>query len=123
MENDEKYMQLAKDIMENYPEYSFCVRCIGWDYKKGSYLFLDEEDGKQYTVTVDQVAKALPKVKQLLADKKLFLDGIHSGDESFFDAGNWDSIATDAAVQIVLFNEVIDRITRDAKRRRSGYDC
>lgn len=101
------YEKLAHEIMENYPEYSFCVRCTGWDYDKGLYDFIDEEDGKHYQVTETQIAEALPKLRALIADEKLFFDGLHSGAESFMEGGNWDSISTDAAVQIVLFGEVI----------------
>ena len=103
----ENYTELAHEIMQNYPEYSFCVRCTGWDYDKGVYSFTDDEDGKAYTVTEAQIAEALPKLRALIADKKLFFDGLHSGAESFMDPCNWDSISTDAAVQIVLFGEVI----------------
>lgn len=99
--------QLAKDIMQNYPEYSFELICTGWDYETGEYLFEDPEDGKAYAVSENQVAEALPKLRQKLVNEKLFLAGLHSGDESFMDAGNWDSIATDAVVQIVIFGDVI----------------
>ncbi len=103
----EKYEQLAKEIMENYPEYSFCVTCVQYAYELGRFTFLDPETGKEYDVRTSQVAKALPKLREKMAEKKLFFDGLHSGAESFFDAGNWDSISTDAAVQMVIFKDVI----------------
>lgn len=100
-------MALAKSIMESYPEASFCLYCTGWDYKNGIFDFVDEENGKTYKVTHNMVAKALPKVRAMLADKKLFLYGLNSGKESFFDPCNWDSIASDAVVQVALFGNVI----------------
>jgi hypothetical protein len=102
-----KYQALARDIMQNYPEYSFCVRCIGWDYQHGKYLFVDDEAGREYPITEEQIAEALPKVRQMIAEKKLFFDGLNSSDESFMDGCHWDSISTDAVVQVVLFGEVI----------------
>lgn len=103
----EKYEQLAKEIMENYPEYSFCFTCVNFDYANGQFTFMDPETGKEYEVKTSQVAEALPLLRNEIADKKLFFDGLHSGAESFFDAGNWDSISTDAAVQMVIFKDVI----------------
>src|SRR3990172_989385 len=102
-----EYDTLAAEIMPNYPEYSFCVTCTSYDYKAGIYGFVDEETGKQYTITTAQIAEVVPKLRAMIAEKKLFLDGLHSGEESFFEAGNWDAIATDAAVQLVMFGDVI----------------
>lgn len=104
---EQLYEQLAKEIMENYPEYSFCVHCTSFNYALGLFDFLDPETGKGYTVSTAQVAEALPLLRKLIAEKKLFFAGLHSGAESFFDAGNWDSISTDAAVQMVIFKDVI----------------
>jgi hypothetical protein len=103
----EKYKALASDIMQNYPEANFCVRCTGWDYTKGKYLFVDDEDGREYPITEEQVAEALPKVRQMMLEGKLFFAGLDASDQTFFDGCAWDSISTDAVVQLVLFGEVI----------------
>ena len=103
----EKYRKLASDIMQNYPEANFCVRCIGWDYKNGKYLFVDDEAGREYPITEEQIAEALPKVRQMMAERKLFFYGLDSSEEHFMDGCNWDSISIDAVVQVVLFGEVI----------------
>ena len=107
----EKYKALASDIMQNYPEANFCVRCTGWDYKKGKYLFVDDEvedeAGREYPITEKQVAKALPKVRQMILEGKLFFAGLDASDQTFFDGCHWDSISIDAVVQVVLFGEVI----------------
>jgi len=53
-------MKMAKDIMENYPEYSSpTLVCTEWSYEGGLFLFYDEEEDKQHLVTHSDVAAAL----------------------------------------------------------------
>ncbi len=78
MDAHTQYAQLANDIMENYPEYSFCLTCTRWNYEKHTYDFFDEETGKTHTVTEDQVSLALPKLRQLMKDGKLHFEGMNA---------------------------------------------
>ena len=100
------YDDLAKDIMENYPEYSFCLICEGWNYTKGVFSFRDPEDGRKYKVTTRMIAEILPKMSGLIEDSKLHFYGMGTR-EQFMDACSWDAISTDAAVQIAIFGKVI----------------
>lgn len=105
---DEKLEALAKDLMDNYPEYSSgnCLHCVEYNYKEGKFKFVDVEEDKEYHITTSDVAKALPK----------FIDGIIKGKWKFcgfdgttvlnLDGGDYDSYATDAVVQLVIFNDI-----------------
>lgn len=102
----QKMLELAYDIMCNYPEYSFCLKCIGWKYSKGVFIFYDDEEDKRHVVTTNQIAeKGLPKfIEMVLAGK---CKGLGISAENVLDAGQYDSIATDAVVQLTIFGEVI----------------
>jgi hypothetical protein len=101
-----KMMELAYDIMCNYPEASFCLKCTSWKYSKGIFKFYDEEEDKEYTVTTQQIAeKGLPLFINGLLNKTWYFDGMAAGD--LLDAGSYDSGATDGVVQCVIFGDVI----------------
>lgn len=114
---DGEILQLAKDIMDNMPEYAMNLRCVGWKYEKGVFLFEelgeDEEelDGegkpKRYTVTVEEIAaKGLKTfIERTLKGTYHFcgLDGL----QELLDAGCYDAPAVDAIVQLTIFEDII----------------
>jgi|GEM_PF-5626658 len=94
---------MAKDIMENYPEYSSSyLLCDKWDYDNGIFRFYDTEEDKRYTVTLSDVAAALPKFERLVLEGRLKFYELELG-----DVGSYDAFVTDAIVQIAIFGEVI----------------
>ena len=105
---DEKLRKLANDIMENYPEYSSSyLQCVSWKYKEGKFKFINDEDGKTYTVTTEQVEKALPKFIQGVFENKWKFCGLSADNILEFDAGDWDADIIDGVVQLVIFNDII----------------
>ena len=104
----EKMMELAYDLMCNYPEASSgnCLKCEGWRYKKGIFKFYDEEEDKDYTVTTQEVAeKGLPIfINRLLEGKG---KGFGIAAEDALDPCSYDAYSTDAVVQCVIFGDVI----------------
>lgn len=110
---DEQLLELAKEVIQNYPEYSFCLQCIGWNYEKGILKFEDEEeddDGNpiEYTVTVKEIAtKGLPLFINAVLKGEIFLDGMEDGLKSIMDPCCWDAISTDALIQFTIFGKVI----------------
>lgn len=105
--SQEKLKEMANEVMENYPEYSSpSLQCIDWNYKAGIYKFLDTDNGKEYTVTVDQIAKAIPSfIEKNLSGKYNLFRGLNSVD--IMDTGNWDADAIDGVVQETIFGDVI----------------
>jgi hypothetical protein len=114
---DGEILQLAKDIMDNMPEYSMNLRCVGWKYEKGVFLFeelgeddeeLDDEGKpKRYTVTVEEIAaKGLKMFIERTLKGTYHFDGIH-GLQELLDAGCYDAPAVDAIVQLTIFEDII----------------
>ena len=68
------YKEIAEEIMLNYPEYSYCLICTGWDYKRGIYKFYDEEENKTYTVKLKDITVAVKKFINGIAENKWFFD-------------------------------------------------
>ena len=98
--NDE---QLIREVMENYPEASFCLTCIGWDYDKVEYDFVDEEDGSEYTLDLPKLLVGMTKLKSEIG--KSINRNCWAGE--FDDPCSWDSTCIDALVQCSIFGEVI----------------
>lgn len=109
---DGQLLDLAKEVIQNYPEYSFCLQCVGWNYEKGVLIFEDEEEDdngkpKRYGVTVEEIAaKGLPLFIKAVVEKRLFLDGVETI-EQIMDPCCWDAISTDALIQLTIFGKVI----------------
>lgn len=110
---EKQLIELANDIMENYPEYSFCLDCVGWKYEKGVFVFEDqeeeEEDGtpKRYTVTTLEIAaKGLPLFIQGVVSGKYHFCGVESLDNAL-DPCCYDSPSLDAVVQLTIFGDII----------------
>ena len=105
---DEKIRQLAKDIMDCYPEYSSpSLQCVSWKYKDEKFKFVDVEEDKEYTVTIDDVVKAIPVFIIGVMTGKWKFYGLSSDNILELDAGNWDADVVDAVVQLVIFKDVI----------------
>lgn len=104
---EEKLQEMAKEVMENYPEYSSpSLRCTSWKYDAGIFKFLDTDSGKEYTVTTAQVAKAIPSfIEKNLSGKYNLFRGLDS--VAVMDTGNWDADAVDGLVQETIFGDVI----------------
>jgi len=180
------YLQLAKDVMENYPEYSFCMICTEFSYEgEGRFKFHDQEtlgaeftcyacgkdaadepggslyhshplsdckgsDGQPWAdvalclcsscadatkdmTTVDQFMDYKASVAQHVEETDertglklwtvtyasfakglelyhlMIQNGKWRGDApaSFYDAGDWDAVMADVALQLSIFGEVI----------------
>lgn len=106
-------LELAKGIMQNYPEYSFCLQCIGWKYEKGVYLFEDEEEDeegkpKRYTVTVEEIAaRGLPLFIKGHLEGKYHFCGFEGGLPALRDGCSYDCPSVDAVVQLTIFGDII----------------
>jgi CxxC motif-containing protein len=108
-------LQLAKDILESYPEYSESMVCTSWNYEKGEFVFVDAESEynpekgtfrKIYNITNQQVADALPKFFiEILTGKSKFA-GMTTL-ENLMDAGQYDAYITDALIQKTALGEII----------------
>ena len=123
MKRIEHDRDIAKDVMQNFPEASICVHCHGWDYNKGDGddwklyfdpdLELTEEDyiipmsvnalgNDSYIVTLDMVMKALIIFRELMDNKILHCYGANQNDPE-----TWDAVVYDAIIQIALFGSVL----------------
>ena len=117
-----KAVKLAYEIMQSYPEYgSEWIHCSKYDYgmnadmerqvKQATYTFKvsdQESDCEEYetrTITPEDVAEAVPTLLDLVKGKKIHLCGLTSN--SFWDAGCWDSEATDALLQVYFYGETV----------------
>ena len=91
--------------MQNYPEYSFCLKCAKWDYKNVQFVFVDEEEDKIYKVDRPMLKNGLKTLRSSIGKP----GGVSSKcwDGAIEDAGNWDSVCTDALVQCAIFGKVI----------------
>lgn len=100
-------MVLAKEVMQNYPEYSApYLQCSNWKYALGEFTFIEEADDDEpvtHLVTYPIFAKGLELFHLMIECQKW--RGIKPDD--FFDAGDWDADTTDCALQFALFGEVI----------------
>ena len=101
--------ELATYLMENMPECSLNLDCISYNYDQGVFKFFDYEENKKYTVTVDDVAKVLPKFLSGLGSKWNFygLKKPSSSDTADDIAGDFDADAIDGLIQLVIFGEII----------------
>lgn len=98
------YVKLAEEVMQNYPEYSsLSLQCTDWNYEGGRYLFEEDTESVEHVVTHASMAKGLELYHLMIQN------GQWRGDkpDDFWDAGAWDAITTDIALQLSLFGEVI----------------
>ncbi len=99
--------QLIKEMMENYPEAGsiYCLKCLGWDYKKMEFSFIDEEEDKKYEVNLKKLQTGLNKFLKIIEDGKYFNNGVVPNLLS--EGYDYDSQDCDALVQCAIFGEVI----------------
>lgn len=99
---------IVKSIMENMPEASLSMDCVGWKYEEWRYKFRDQEDGTLFTLDKEKLLATFPL---LFSDK--FPKGLTpppcSTDSKTWD--EWlcqsDASTFDAFVQLACFGEVI----------------
>lgn len=127
------FAPIVREVVRSYPESSFCLRCIGWQYEEMIFTFLDEEvttdpvnveretvrvptfTGEdmtsQYTVReADFIrgAKLLAaEVDKRVAEKSGSQPYGFAGSAAMVDPCNWDAISLDAMTQMAVFGEVI----------------
>jgi hypothetical protein len=107
---DKLIKKTISSIMENFPEASYggSLRCIGWNYQKMQFDFVDGETDKKYLVDEPKLLKAF---KLTMTDKwpKGCTPIPLSTSASRWD--DWlcqsDAIDYDAFVQLAVFGEVI----------------
>jgi hypothetical protein len=98
--------KLINEVMESYPEASFCLQCISWKYKECRFVFQDQETGKEHLVTLDMLRKGLQLTLEAFSKGKFPGVAKHVM-PNFQDAGNWDATAADILVQYSIFGEVM----------------
>ena len=103
--------KIVRDIMDNCPECSSGLTCIGYKYKEMLFTFVDEEDGKKIVLDKAKLMAAFPL---LFTDKYPKGCGPRPPLVNHDDKGEWDtwlcdSDATsfDAFIQLAAFGEVI----------------
>lgn len=84
-----------KEMMENYPEAGrgMGLFCHGWDYDKVEFSFHDEEEDKEYEVTLPMLQKGMAL---LLKEKPQLLN----------EDCDYDAYDCDELVQYAVFGEV-----------------
>lgn len=97
---------LIDDIMASYPEAGqYQMRCLSWNYKACSFLFIDETTGKKYSLSRHKLERAFKRLMQdIMAGK---LPGLGITLDNFQDAGNWDCYASDALIQMACLGDVV----------------
>lgn len=94
----------VRELFNNFPEHAQCLVCTGWDYEKFLFDFIDEEDGKKYTVTLPMALEAFDKLCAEIEAGKLKFD---LPADYKTDTCYWDCWPIDALAQMAIFGEVI----------------
>ena len=63
--------KLLRNVMENFPEASFCLRCTSWNYDGCEFAFHDDEEDKLHIVTLPKLQEGLKIMCKLMIDGKL----------------------------------------------------
>ncbi len=98
--------QLIKEAMENYPEAGrgSSLICVGWDYEKVEFDFVDDETEKQHKVNIESLKEGLKRLLKIIEEGKYFNCGVAP---NLLSKGyDWDAQDYDALVQCALFGEV-----------------
>lgn len=113
--------EIACEVTQNLPECCMSLRCIsfkyGLEYVNGrftdkinpdnmKFVFVDEEDGKRYTMTIKEAEKGVIMLIDKILNGKLFFTGCKSFAD-LMDMGNWDADVVDAMVQCAVLGDVI----------------
>lgn len=106
------YSKVAKELMENFPEYSLDpLYCIEYDYDRGIFRFQDDESDDIHTVTVKEIELALPMFMEGL-NKKWFFDGLSVQDLKEMENEDdflcsVDAYTLNGILQLAIFKEII----------------
>ena len=103
--DDRKVKKFIKDIMGNLPEYSLSLSCVGWKYEECKYIFVDNEDEKKYTITMDELFIGFKILANCVLNGAYSFDGL--GDILELDGCKWDAVVVDALIQCSIFGEII----------------
>ena len=105
---------LIKSVMENCPECSSSLTCVGWKYEECKYKFVDDEDGQKYTIQYPELRKGFEVLMKLASEGKFHNEGwdvtplLNPTKENFDNwACNWDAGVVDALIQCAIFQDVI----------------
>ena len=97
-------IQVAQEILQNYPEYSTeSLTCTSYDYVNGIYSFIDGEENKTYTVTVEDVAQTIKILMSKMLDGKRFFQDYWD----YNDLGSYDLEVVDMILQFTIFGSVV----------------
>jgi len=98
---------IVDGIMENFPEASASLECIGWNYEKRRFLFIDSESGERYDLDEEKMHEGF----------RLMFKAWPTGctqpplSTNWEDWDNWlcqsDATDFDAFVQLALLGEVV----------------
>lgn len=98
--SDEQANKIIVDLFESYPEASggMALKCQNWNYKNFKFIFFDEEEEKEYTITKKDALRGL----------KAFIEASIRGEHCLsLDFENSDAYTCDAIVQYAIFNKLI----------------
>lgn len=102
----DKYIALAKEVLQNYPTYSTeWAVCIFYDYDLHTYQFRVEDHGT-ITITAERFAESIPFFLNTWKFKKWGMYG-SSPDTCVNEAGEWDQVILDAAIQFYCFQDLV----------------
>jgi len=104
----EKIDEIIKSAMENYPEASSgnCLRCLGWNYEKMEFTFLDEETDRRHSINLKNLKKGFKILLKIVEDGK-YLNSVGQVPNFLAKNYDWDAQDYDALVQATIFGEVI----------------
>ena len=99
--------QLIKSAMENYPEAGRgnSLICVGWNYEKMSFYFVDEETDKRHKVDMASLKKGFKIFLKIIEEGEYFNNGV--APNLLSEGYDWDAQDYDALVQCAIFGEVI----------------
>jgi len=95
---------LVKEVYENFPESSVCLRCTKWKYDDFIFHFEDEE-GEKHIVRLNDAIRGLRLFVAAIDRGELPGLGLSAGYLS--DTGEWDAYAFDALNQMAIYGEVV----------------
>ncbi len=108
MSDEDLAEHVVKNIMASFPEASYGMQCIGWNYAQWEFIFEDEE-GTRHTLDKEKLMSAFPllfteKWKNFTTVPTYLLHKKEHCDDWLCQA---DAIDFDAFVQLAIFGEVI----------------
>ena len=110
--NEELFHDFAKGLLENLPEYSHSLTCTDWDYEKHEYVFIDEEEDKEYSMNLHKFEKALItyiESKDIggTTEHPVPNADLESEVARLFDGGYYDMPMIDNIIQIACLGKVV----------------